>query len=284
MDRVPGPLQVGSPTGRRNPSLGEVPSTLRVGSPTVERGAPPLQQRPALTRKNTSGSDRLSQLFPSRPPSVASASPDWPASRRTSYPSPLTPGSDPSYRIPRAPAPPTFSEDTYASTPDPFAQQFRQPISQSSGTKRLLNRLTSRARGGEYNRLENEEHEKSPKQLKGVQEHEEHVGFDISGFEGLPMKNFEPKKADGTVHQERDLDEAGYAAEYERLEGKLFGGMSSIFEVPFEYKPQRSGEQLGHQRGLSSSDVTAAAAAAQQEAEKRGDIVMVSGSYHRQHP
>lgn len=283
MDGVPSPLQVGSPTARRKPSVGEVPSTLRVGSPVVQRGTPPLQQRPPLTRKNTSGSDRLSQLFPSRPLSVASASPDWPASRRTSYPSPLTPGPEPTYRIPRAPAPPTFSDDTsYASTPDPFAQQHRPPVPRSSGTKRLLSRLTtrtSRAKAGEYNRLEDDDHNMSSRRLKGVQEAEEHVGFDISGFGGFPLKDFGSKKADGTtpMERERDLHEAGYAAEYEILEGKLFGGMNSVVERPFEFNPQCSDEQTSHQHGLPLSNMAAAAVAAQREAEKTGDIVMVSG-------
>lgn len=154
MEGVPSPLQIGSPATGRQSSSESVPSALRVGSPVVERGTPPLQSRPPLVRKNTSGSDRLSQLFPSRPASVASASPDLLSSRRMSYPSPLIPAAEPSYRIPRAPAPPSFSEDTsYSSTPDPFEQRQSQPARQGSGAKRLLNRLASlrggRAQGGE---------------------------------------------------------------------------------------------------------------------------------------
>ncbi|KAF2016237.1 hypothetical protein BU24DRAFT_346513 [Aaosphaeria arxii CBS 175.79] len=281
MEGVPSPLQVGSPAQSRHTSSDSVPTALRTGSPAIDRGTPPLPSRPPLTRKNTSGSDRLSQLFPSRPPSVIS-SPDIPSSRRTSYPSPLIPASDTSYRIPRAPAPPSFSEDTsYNSTPDHFDQQSSQ-VSQASGTKRLLNRLTSlrsaRARGGEYNRLDDEESGRV--RLRGVQEVEEPVGYDLSGYDGLPMKSFgstgqkKQTVADG-FEQQRQLNEAGYAAEFERLEAQLGAGMSSIVEVPFTHKPGAPEQKIGHKRGISNSDFTANEAA-QQEAEKSGGIVAVA--------
>lgn len=287
---VPSPLRVGSPAMARKPSVDQVPSVLRVGSPAVERGTPPLTQRPPLIRQNTSGSDRLSQLFPSRPPSVATGSPDIPSSRRTSYPSPLVPASETSYRIPLAPAPPTFDEDTsYKSIPDPFEQQQHSPPLQNSGTKRLLNRLTSlrsgRSKGGAYNKLEDEESGPSRGHLNDVEETDEPLGYDLSGFDGVPMKKFESKKmasAADAMEQERDLNEAGYAAEFERLEAQLGAGMNSVMEIPFTHQPAQpaSPEQgRGHRRGHSNVEVADAAAGevAQQEAEKTGGIVAVAG-------
>ncbi|KAH7139247.1 hypothetical protein B0J11DRAFT_38849 [Dendryphion nanum] len=295
MEGVPSPLQIGSPTTRRQSSSDSVPSALRVGSPVVDRATPPTQSRPPLRRTNTSGSDRLSQLFPSRPPSVASASPDLPSSRRTSYPSPLTPAAEPSYRIPRAPAPPSFSEDTsYSSTPDPFDQKHYQPPLHGTGTKRLLNRLTSlrsgRTKGGDYNKLEDEESSPGKRRLRNVAEVDEHMSHDLSGHDGLPMKDFSAKKknksAADSIQHEQDLNEAGYAAEYERLEAQLGSGMASIVEVPFSHKtaeptvakPSHHHHHHHHKRGLSSTTPadTVAGGAAQQEAEKTGDIVAVA--------
>ncbi|KAF2176621.1 hypothetical protein K469DRAFT_606471 [Zopfia rhizophila CBS 207.26] len=283
MEGVPSPLRIGSPAATRKPSVEQVPEALRVGSPVVEHGNPPLQSRPSLARRGTSGSDRLSQLFPSRPASVASISPDLASSRRTSYPSPLTPAADPAYRIPRAPAPPSFSENTvYDPSPDPFDQRHAQPALQSSGTKRLLDRLTSlrsaRTRGGEYNKLENAEEGRAGRaRLRDVEEVDEPVGYDLSGYDGLPMKKFEAKKVASTadsIQAERDLNEAGYAAEYERLEAQLGAGMTSVVEVPFSHQPQPE-QKISHRRGLSGVDATAREDA-QKEAEKTGEILAVA--------
>jgi hypothetical protein len=87
------------------------------------------------------------------------------------------------------------------------------------------------------------------------------------------MKSFEPKQVHSTatsMQEARDLsDEAGYAAEYERLEARLFGGMNSIVEVPFTHQPDRIAPEASRGPILSSAEV------AQREAEKRGDIVKV---------
>ncbi|KAF2267961.1 hypothetical protein CC78DRAFT_33059 [Lojkania enalia] len=280
MEGFPSPLQISSPVTARKSSVEQFPSALRVGSPVVEHG---IEGRPPLTRQGTSGaSDKLSQLFPSRPPSVASPISDPSTSRRTSHPSPLTPGPDP-YQIPRAPAPPVFPEDTsYNSSPDPFDQQQSPPAFPRSGTKRLLSRLTtlrSAGKGGAYNRLEDEESGRGKGRLKQVDEVDEPISYDLSGYDGLPMKNFEPKKisAADAMAQERELNEAGYAAEYERLEAQLGAGMSAIHEVPFSYSaPTES--KVNHKRGLSNVDVADAAAreGGQREAEKTGGIVAVS--------
>ncbi|PSN67274.1 hypothetical protein BS50DRAFT_588258 [Corynespora cassiicola Philippines] len=291
MEEVPSPLRVGSPAVAKRTSVESIPSSLRVGSPVVERGEPFTSQRPPLRRKNTSGSDRLSQLFPSRPASVVSISPDeTPGSRRRSYPSPLVAPAEPSYRIPRAPAPPSFSDDTsYSNTPDPFEHQgAHSALKSHGGTKRLLNRLATlrsgRARGSEYNQLGDEESGSGRRPLKNVDEAEEAVGYDLSGLAGMPMNKFEPNKmtsAADAMEQERHLSEAGFAAEYERLESQLGAGMSSIMEVPFTHKDaparQEASRGIGHRRGLSSLDVPDNAANdAQKEAEKTGGIVAVS--------
>jgi hypothetical protein len=289
MAGVPLQLQVGYPSTRR-PAIETVPSALRVGSPTAA-----AQARPTLTRKNTSGgSDRLSQLFPSRPSSVASISPPISTthSRRTSLPSPLAPAAEPSYRIPRAPALPalpSFAEDTsYKSSAGAFNHQGATPsLQSSSGKRRLLNRLTSlsggSSRGGKYNKLEDEESGAGRRKLGGVEEEDEAVGFDISGFDGLPMSKFEPQRkmagATGGREQERDLNEAGYAAEFERLEALLGSGMTSIVEKPFTHTPivsLQTGSPGHKQRRTGAEIVSAQAAEAQKEAEKTERIVAVA--------
>ncbi|KAF2678416.1 hypothetical protein K458DRAFT_317018 [Lentithecium fluviatile CBS 122367] len=293
MDSVPSPLRVGTPATARKSSVDNVPSALRAGSPVVSSGSPTFHSRPPLTRKNTSGSDRLSQLFPSRPPSAASISPaETPSSsRRTSYPSPLVPASEPSYRIRPAPPPPSFSdEDTsYKPSHDPFSPTGAQSsLHSSGGTKRFLHRLTSlrssRSRGGDYNKLGDEESEPGRRRLKGVEEVDEAVGYDLSGFDGgMPMKKFDPPKKDTSMadamEQQRSLNEAGYAAEYERLEAQLGAGMNSVMEVPFTHHTSQSEAvpQRGHKRDLSSAQmVDNVVKDALKEAEKTGGIVAVA--------
>jgi hypothetical protein len=290
MDQVPSPLHIGSPVTTRKPSIDSVPNALRVGSPAVERGNAPWDNRPPLVRKNTSGSDRLSQLFPSRPSSISSISPPVSnaASRRTSYPSPLTPATEPSYRIPRAPAPPTFAEDTsYRPSASPFVSQGNSPPVQSrSGTHRLLNRLATlrnAGRGGAYNKLEDEESRPGTRRLNKVDEDEESMGYDLSGLAGVRMKNFGSQKksaaAPEALEQSRDLNEAGLAAEFERLEAQLGAGMSSVIEKPFTHSPamRETSPQAGDNQNPPKAQVkTSQEESAQEEAEKTGDIVAVA--------
>ncbi|KAF1842120.1 uncharacterized protein K460DRAFT_380058 [Cucurbitaria berberidis CBS 394.84] len=290
MEGVPSPLQIGSPTTRR-PSEPSIPTALRVGSPAIG-GTPPSHARPPLARKTTSGSsNRLSQLFPSRPSSVASSTPpeSIPASRRTSYPSPLVPAAEPSYRTPRAPPRPSFAEDTsYNPSANAFSQQGASPSLQSnSGTKRLLSRLTSLrnggSKGGNYNRLDDVESGSSKARLRGVEEADEAVGYDLSGLDGTPMKKFEPPKqkasATDAMERERHMSEAGLAAEFESFEAGIGAGMTSILQKPFTHTPTQplQGTNAGHRRGLSASEiVNAQAKDAQKEAEKTGDIVAIA--------
>lgn len=109
------------------------------------------------------------------------------------------------------------------------------------------------------------------------------MGYDLSGFDGTPMKKFDAqnKSANATVRTEHvpDMDEAGYAAEFERLEAQLGSGMSSVVEKPFTYEPSAAlqAKSPSHKRGPSTSDpLSAQAAEAQKEAEKTGDIVAVA--------
>lgn len=282
MANVPSPLQAGSPVATRKPSVDTVPTALQAGSPVTGPTT-----RPPLTRKNTSGgSDRLSQLFPSRPPSVVSvATPtSTTTSRRTSLPTPLIPAAEPSYRVPRPPAPPTFPEDTSYSA-SAYAPQGASPsIQRSSGTRRLLSRLSSlssgHGKGSKYNKLEDEESGSYNRGLRGVQEEDEAIGLDLSGLDGLPLRNFEPGKkiasAADARERERHMSEAGLAAEYERLEAQLGSGMSSVIEKPFTHSPgiPRQGTVSNHKRGLSGSDLVTVQA--QEEAEKSGGIVAVA--------
>ncbi|KAF2871966.1 hypothetical protein BDV95DRAFT_493160 [Massariosphaeria phaeospora] len=289
MEEVPSPLQAGSQTAARNPFADSVPSALRVGSPVVDGAAPAAHSRPPLMRQHTSGSDRLSQLFPSRPASVASLSPtESPGSRqsrRTSYPSPLVPAAEPSYRIPRAPAPPSFLDDPPTSPPsNPFEQQGSQPtLRGTSGTQRLLNRLTSlrsgRSRGANYNKLEDDEAGPQRERLRDLEEEQEPVGYDLSGYDGLPMKKFESKPAvtiADAMEQAQNLNEAGYAAEYERLEAQLGAGMSSIVEVPFTHTAAQTEQAVDHGHSKEQLLDKELAKDAQKEAEKTGGIVAVA--------
>ncbi|KAF2473178.1 uncharacterized protein BDR25DRAFT_257399 [Lindgomyces ingoldianus] len=282
MEQVPTPLRVGTPAAARRPSVEQVPSVLRVGSPVVDRVVSPISNRPPLMRHGTSGSDRLSQLFPSRPASAASPSPDLASSRRTSYPSPLLPAAEPAYRKPNAPAPPSFAENTaYDPTADRFSTPNSPPATQRSRTTGLLSRLASLKSGksrGTYNRLDDEETGTLRKgKLKNVEEVDEPVGYDLSGFDGVPMRNFGNTttiSAADSIEQEHDANLAGYAAEYERLEAQLGAGMSSIVEVPFTHQVQLEPKVTGHKRALSNVEVVAQDA--QKEAEKVGGIVAIA--------
>jgi hypothetical protein len=116
-----------------------------------------------------------------------------------------------------------------------------------------------------------------------VKEVDEVVGYDLSGFDGLPMKNFEPQtklvSAADARERERDLNEAGHVAEFERLEAQLGSGMTSILQKPFTHTPAQplQGTDTSHRRQLSSSEIANVQAKdAQTEAEKTGGIVAVA--------
>ncbi|KAF2500085.1 hypothetical protein BU16DRAFT_235723 [Lophium mytilinum] len=283
MEGVPNPLRIGSPAAERNYSNESFPSPLRVGSPLVERPGSQQFTRPSLSHRSTS--DRLSQLFPSRPASVASINTDHDSSRRTSYPSPLTPAAEPSYRIPRAPAPPTLYD---SSASDPFDTRHPPPELKSGGTHRLLSRLTSlrTARTNkQYGVLEDQDDADRLRRLKGVDEEDEALGFDISALSGSPiaMRSMETggkkmKSTADSIDAEQELLQAGFAAEYDRLEAQprsanaILGlGMGSVVEAPFVHHP---GPVHQHRRGPSNVD--SSREDAQKAAEKTGEILAVA--------
>jgi hypothetical protein len=144
----------------------------------------------------------------------------------------------------------------------------------------MLNRLASigsrrstRSKGSDYNRLEDEESRAGGGRLRGleeVDESDEPIGYDLSGYDGLPLDRFEASRKVSTaesMRREQALNEAGHAAEYERLEAQLGAGMSSVLELPFTHQPSGSGTRAGHRRGLIATD--AAEAAASQSADIR---------------
>jgi hypothetical protein len=139
------------------------------------------------------------------------------------------------------------------------------------------------SRGGKYNKLEDEESGTGKRKLRGVEEEDEPVGYDLSGFDGLPMSKFDLQKgrasAAGGREQESDLNEAGYAAEFERLEAQLGSGMTSVVEKPFTHTPVASLQATSPGHKLRRTDtelVSAHAAEAQKEAEKTERIVAVA--------
>jgi hypothetical protein len=262
----------------------------------MEHGHAPRNTRPPLMRKDTSGSNRLSQLFESRPSSVSSISPSrtTAASRRTSYPSPLLPSAGPRRTswVPTAPPPPPFTGNTaYEPSASLDESQGTSALMQSrTGTKKLLSRLASfrgvSSRNGSYNRIEDEESALDRHRLRGVQEDDESTGPSYNSSDTMSMTPLNPIKlahsAVDTPEQPTDLNEAGYAAEFERLEAKaqLGSGMSSITERPFTHNPSAIGvgSYSRQPRGIPHADVTISQARnAQEEAEKTGGIVAVAG-------
>lgn len=292
MDEVPSPLQIGSPHSGRKPSVDVVPAALRVGSPAVEHSNVPWDSRPPLTRKNTSASSRLAQIFPSRPSSVSSTSPtaSGAASRRTSHPSPLVPAAHPR-RIswgPAPPPPPTFSEkiahELSASTFE--YQDISTSLRSSGGTKKLFSRLTSLRGRGTYDRLSDEESNPRNPRLRGLREGQESLDNTPQGSpSAIQMERMDSSRDQrGTAsatEQHDDLGEAGYIAEYESLENQvgLGAGMKSIFETPFTHVPAPLGPgsymRQPHGESVAHTTVTQSRTA-QEQAEKTGDIVAVA--------
>ncbi|KNG49532.1 hypothetical protein TW65_03703 [Stemphylium lycopersici] len=281
MAGVPTPLQIGSPVTNRRQSEHAVSNALRVGSPTTG-ATPPSHTRPQLARKNTSGaSDRLSQLFPSRPSSVASLqSPsNASAAKRQSFPSPLISAAEHSYRIPPAPAPPVprphgFSVETsYNPVATVFYQDRASPSldKSNSRTRRVLNRLASLNKssfsGGSYNRLDDEEAAPPGRSLKDVAEGDEAVRIEAQSMQTE------------AAFRARELNEASHAADFEALEAQLGAGMTSVLQKPFTHTPAgpTPGYFPGHRRILSAADVAdEQAKKAQVEAEKTGQVVAVA--------
>jgi hypothetical protein len=289
MDEVPSPLQINSPNAGK-PSVDAVPAALRAGSPATERGNAPWDARPPLMRKKTSGSSRLSQMFPSRPSSISSSSTvTGVTSRHTSHPSPLLPASQ-SRRTswgPAPPPPPTFPETTaYEPSASLFDNQGVSATLRSSGsTRQLFSRLTSLRGRGVYDRVRDEDFKVNKRPLRCLEERNESLDA-LHGDPGaIPMRQIDSSSrlhsTASTTEQQHDLSEAGYAAEYERLESQvgLGAGMKSVFESPFTHVPSPvgPGSYARQPRGQPAAGAYAFQARnAQEEAEKTGDIVAVA--------
>lgn len=291
MDGVTSPLYIGSPKPGRELSVDAVPDALRAGSPATKRGSATWDVRPPLTRKNTSGSNRLSQIFPSRPSSVSSASPTATGAtpRRISHPSPLLPATQPRRTSwgPAPPPPPIFPNTTaYEPSATPFENQGASaPLRSSGSTKRLFNRLTSLRGRGTYDRLKDDDHAASKPRLRGLDEGDESLDPLQGSFDAIQMRQIDPSRSPRSTRdfteQQQDLSEAGYVAEYERLESQagLGAGMKSIFERPFTHipAPVGPGSYARQPRGEPVADITIIQARnAQEEAEKTGGIVAVA--------
>lgn len=275
-----------------------VPSPLQIGSPVTERGFGQWEARPPLVRKNTSGSSRLSQLFPSRPSSsVSSASRHEPSagSRRTSYPSPLVsgPGSQRTTSGPAPPPLPVFSGSTaYEPSASPIEYQcVPATLSQSNSNRNNKNlfsgfislRGTSYQRG-DYSRIDDEESFTGLGRLGSLQEGNESIAHLQGGADTIQMGRIgatvTTAGTNDNMDQHHNLSEAGYAAEYERLETQLGAGMSSVTERPFTYNPGPSAPGSYARQPRSEPNVGAStiqALNAQEEAEKTGDIVAIAG-------
>jgi hypothetical protein len=116
-----------------------------------------------------------------------------------------------------------------------------------------------------------------------VNEEDEAVGYDLSSLGGVPMKEFEAQSRAHDTHEaresERNMNEAGHAAEFERLEAQLGAGMTSVLHNPFTHTPAGPvpGFFPGHRRILSKADVAdEQAKKAQDKAEKTGQVVAVA--------
>jgi hypothetical protein len=116
-----------------------------------------------------------------------------------------------------------------------------------------------------------------------VDEDDEAFGVDLSGFAGSPieMRNVGGKKmknAADSTDAEQQLLQAGFAAEYDRLEAQPKGsnvlglGMGSVIEAPFVHHP---GPVHQHRRNPSNID-SSSRKEAQEAAEKTGEILAVA--------
>jgi hypothetical protein len=128
---------------------------------------------------------------------------------------------------------------------------------------------------GTYNRLHDEDVAVTARRLEDIHDQGEVPDSPLRGAVTIQMNQIKSSsKASGTVRIiQEGLSEAGYAAEYERLESELGAGMNSITERPFTYTamPVAPGT---YARRPNSEPLQAHNA--QEVAEKTGDIVAVS--------
>ena len=125
----------------------------------------------------------------------------------------------------------------------------------------------------------------SRRRWNGLEEGDESFVAIPAGSSAMQLSLMDPSQKVGsdasTTEHLHDLSEAGYAAEYERLESQigLGAGMRSIFERPFIHVPSTVGPgSYARQPHREPNTDTSALQArnAQEEAEKTGGIVAVA--------
>ncbi|KAF3002015.1 hypothetical protein E8E13_008412 [Curvularia kusanoi] len=184
--------------------------------------------------------------------------------------------------VPAPPPPPTFRESTAYEPSTGHLEYHDTSTSRSGGgTRKLFDRLTSLRmpshKHGTYNRLHDEDVAVTARRLEDIHDQGEVPDSPLRGAVTIQMNQIKSSsKASGTVRiiqEGQNLSEAGYAAEYERLESELGAGMNSITERPFTYTamPVAPGT---YARRPNSEPLQAHNA--QEVAEKTGDIVAVS--------
>lgn len=126
----------------------------------------------------------------------------------------------------------------------------------------------------------------SRRRLDDLEEGDESFKLNPTEPCAVQMNPIDPAQKVGSnasaTEQQHDLSEAGYAAEYERLESQigLGAGMKSIFERPFTHvsSPMGPGSYARQPHKEPNADISIFQAQnAQEEAEKTGDIVAVAG-------
>jgi hypothetical protein len=129
-------------------------------------------------------------------------------------------------------------------------------------------------------------------QLRGVEEEDdddfEEIGVDISGFGGpYAMRDLSTKKSVKRAKMSHDLQEAGLAAEYERLEarsregGTLGGGMETVVEAPFLGGTRGPDPNASRLLAANNEDVRDELVRneAQRAAEDTGEILVLMGGF-----
>ena len=121
--------------------------------------------------------------------------------------------------------------------------------------------------------LTDKDSERQRTRLADVEEGDEAVLYDLSALDGSPIRmKAMPKKTSSAdaMEAEQRLLQAGYAAEYERLEQQLGAGMSSVMEQPFVHKAKPDASHPPTRRETISRRQ------AQVAAEDSGEILAIS--------
>jgi Protein of unknown function (DUF3433) len=247
-----------------------IPDALRVGTPASERGDNPYRNFPQQPRRTSSSSSKVSELFSSRRSSEANSdvSPIAPSSRYSySSVASLEPQT---YTSPAAPPLPALQDYSSYEPFSPFEPQGATPSFKRN--RSLISKLGSirsarLSRKTRYGVLNDDDEERGPARLGNLEEEDgEHIGIDLSGFDGNFVLNDFAKKTDSAVG-ERELRHATPAS---LIPGRIGGGMGQIMTAAVIDDPKRK----GHRRGESLQDQETRRNA-QKLAEARGEILAV---------